>query len=117
MSRVLARRGAPRLAALDPLTGQLIRASKATAIRYERARPGELVHMDVKKLARIPDGGGWRALGRAARETTRDRPLSVVLFPKPLPWVQGARCLGSPSKPPRPQELGTKRLVTATQSR
>ncbi len=73
VSRVLARRGAPRLAALDPLTGNLLRASKATAIRYERARPGELVHMDVKKLGRIPDGGGWRALGRAAREATRDR--------------------------------------------
>src|SRR5687768_12940805 len=60
VSRVLARRGAPRLAALDPLTGQVLRASKATAVRYERARPGELVHMDVKKLGRIPDGGGWR---------------------------------------------------------
>jgi len=73
VSRVLARRGQPRLCALDPLTGQVIRASKATATRYERSRPGELVHMDVKKLGRIPDGGGWRALGRAARETTRDR--------------------------------------------
>jgi transposase InsO family protein len=73
VSRVLARRGAPRLAALDPMTGEVIRSSKQTATRYERARPGELVHMDVKKLGRIPDGGGWRALGRAARETTRDR--------------------------------------------
>ena len=35
-------------------------------MRYERERPGELVHMDVKKLGRIPDGGGWRAHGRAA---------------------------------------------------
>jgi transposase InsO family protein len=73
VSRVLLRRGAPRLSALDPMTGEVIRSSKATATRYERSRPGELVHMDVKKLARIPDGGGWRALGRAARETTRDR--------------------------------------------
>jgi transposase InsO family protein len=73
VSRVLVRRGRPRLAALDPMTGQLIRSSKQTAIRYERSRPGELVHMDVKKLGRIPDGGGWRALGRAARETTRTR--------------------------------------------
>jgi transposase InsO family protein len=77
VSRVLARRGAPRLAALDPLTGQLIRASKTTAVRYERSRPGELVHMDVKKLGRIPDGGGWRALGRAARETTYDRSVKL----------------------------------------
>ena len=73
VSRVLARHRSPRLAALDPLTGHVIRASKATAVRYERQRPGELVHMDVKKIGRIPDGGGWRALGRAARETTRDR--------------------------------------------
>jgi transposase InsO family protein len=73
VSRVLVRRGAPRLAALDPLTGEVIRSSKATATRYERSRPGELVHMDVKKLGRIPAGGGWRALGRAARETTRTR--------------------------------------------
>jgi transposase InsO family protein len=47
------------------LTGQLIRASWATANRYERERPGELVHIDVKKLGRIPDGGGWRAHGRS----------------------------------------------------
>ena len=48
------------------MTGQLIRSSKVTAVRYQRSRPGELVHMDVKKLARIPEGGGWRAHGRAA---------------------------------------------------
>ena len=64
VSRVLARRRQPRLAALDPMTGALIRASRHTAVRYERSRPGGLVHMDVKKLGRIPDGGGWRAHGR-----------------------------------------------------
>ena len=64
VSRVLARHGVPRLASLDPITGEVIRASKHTAVRYERERPGELVHMDVKKLGRIPDGGGWRAHGR-----------------------------------------------------
>ena len=73
VSRVLARRGEPRLCALDPMTGEVIRSSKQTAIRYERSRPGELVHMDVKKLGRIPDGGGWRAHGRAAGSTSRDR--------------------------------------------
>jgi transposase InsO family protein len=73
VSRVLVRRGQPRLAALDPMTGQVIRASKATAVRYERSRPGELVHMDVKKLGRIPAGGGWRAHGRAAGSTSRRR--------------------------------------------
>ena len=64
VSRVLTRNAMPRLAVLDPITGHVIRASKATAVRYERARPGELVHMDVKKLGRIPDGGGWRVHGR-----------------------------------------------------
>jgi len=66
VSRILRRHHVARLCECDPLTGQVIRASKTTAVRYERARPGELVHMDVKKIGRIPDGGGWRALGRQA---------------------------------------------------
>jgi transposase InsO family protein len=63
VSRILRRHQVPALALCDPMTGEVIRASKATAVRYERDRPGELVHMDVKKLGRIPDGGGWRARG------------------------------------------------------
>jgi transposase InsO family protein len=57
--RVLARHGLNRLAWLDRPTGEVIR-------RYERDRPGELIHVDVKKLGRIPDGGGWRVKGRQA---------------------------------------------------
>jgi transposase InsO family protein len=53
---VLRRHGMHRLAWLDRPTGQLIR-------RYERARPGELVHVDVKKLGVIRPGGGWRVHG------------------------------------------------------
>lgn len=64
VSRILRRHNVPRLAVCDPMTGEVIRASKTTAVRYERERPGELVHMDVKKIGRIPDGGGWRAHGR-----------------------------------------------------
>jgi transposase InsO family protein len=75
VSRVLARHQVPRLCALDPITGAVIRSSKATAVRYERDRPGELVHMDVKKIGRIPDGGGWRAHGRA--ELARDPSTKV----------------------------------------
>ena len=76
VSRILRRHDVPRLCECDPLTGQVIRASKTTAIRYEREHPGELVHMDVKKIGRIPDGGGWRAHGRemgstAARKKTK----------------------------------------------
>jgi len=76
VSRILRRHDVPRLACCDPMTGEVIRASKTTAIRYERDLPGELVHMDVKKIGRIPDGGGWRAHGREmgsswARKKTR----------------------------------------------
>ncbi|KUN84264.1 hypothetical protein AQJ64_16020 [Streptomyces griseoruber] len=35
-------------------------------VRHERDRPGELLHVDVKKLGRIPDGGGHKVLGRLA---------------------------------------------------
>jgi transposase InsO family protein len=71
VGRILRRHGEPYLRDCDPMTGVLIKASKTTAMRYERARPGELVHVDVKKLGRIPDGGGWRAHGRS--EVVRDR--------------------------------------------
>jgi transposase InsO family protein len=64
---VLRRHHVPRLAECDPLTGEVIRASKTTTLRYERPVPGDLVHIDVKKIGRIPDGGGWRAHGRGER--------------------------------------------------
>lgn len=64
ISRILRRHNVAYLRDCDPLTGELIRSSKATAKRYERDRPGELIHMDVKKLGRIHDGGGWKAHGR-----------------------------------------------------
>ncbi|MGH3332082.1 MAG: IS481 family transposase [Nocardioidaceae bacterium] len=69
VSRILRRHQVPRLCECDPLTGEVIRASKTTATRYERERPGELVHMDVKKIGKIPDGGGWRAHGRQMGST------------------------------------------------
>jgi len=77
VSRVIARHGLARLADLDPITGKQIRATRATATRYERDRPGELVHMDVKKIGRIPDGGGWRAHGREATSTQRHKKTLV----------------------------------------
>lgn len=67
VSRILARRGVPLLSVCDPLTGEVIRASKTTTLRYERDAPGDLVHIDVKKVGKIPDGGGWRAHGRTER--------------------------------------------------
>lgn len=63
-ARIVARAGLPRLADVDRVTGEVRRRGPVTPVRYERERPGELLHVDVKKVARIPDGGGWRALGR-----------------------------------------------------
>lgn len=77
VSRILRRAGVPYLWQCDPVTGEQIRASKVTAIRYEHDRPGDLLHIDVKKIGRIPDGGGWKALGRAAGSTARRRRTKV----------------------------------------
>jgi transposase len=76
VSRILRRHRLPYLRECDPLTGTVIRASKATAIRYERARPGELVHMDVKKLGRIPVGGGWKA-GLELHQTSAQKKAKI----------------------------------------
>ena len=74
ISRILRRHDVAYLGACDPLTGEVIRASKTTAVRYERDHPGDLIHVDVKKLGRIPTGGGWRAWGRdAPRVRTKQR--------------------------------------------
>ena len=77
VSRILRRHQVPRLVECDPLTGEVIRASKTTAVRYERDRPGELVHMDVKKIGRIPDGGGWRAHGRQMGSTSAKKKARI----------------------------------------
>ena len=55
---VLVRAGCSRLSDFDRLTGR--------PIRYVRDHPGELLHLDIKKLGRIPPGGGHRVLGREA---------------------------------------------------
>lgn len=77
VSRILRRHDLPRLCDCDPLTGQVIRASKTTAVRYEREQPGELVHMDVKKIGRIPEGGGWRAHGREMGSTSARKKTKI----------------------------------------
>lgn len=55
--KILVRHGLNRLVWIDRPTGRVIR-------RYERAHPGELIHLDIKKVGKIPPGGGWRVRGR-----------------------------------------------------
>jgi transposase InsO family protein len=62
---VILRAGMPRLADIDRLTGELLRGRRHSDRRYERDHPGDLLHVDVKKLGRVPDGGGWRVHGRS----------------------------------------------------
>ncbi|WP_137295711.1 IS481 family transposase [Nocardioides dongxiaopingii] len=77
---VLTRCRLNRLSHIDRVTGQPAR-------RYEREGPGELIHVDVKKLGNIPDGGGWRYRGRAAgkknRILTKDRTGLANIYGNP----------------------------------
>lgn len=63
VGRILRRHQVAYLAECDPMTGEVIKTSRSNAVRYERDHPGSLAHMDVKKLGRIPDGGGWKSGG------------------------------------------------------
>jgi transposase InsO family protein len=68
--RVLTRYHLARLAHLDRATGRVVR-------RYEHPAPGDLIHVDIKKLGNIPDGGGHKIHGRATgrRNNTRSAPV------------------------------------------
>lgn len=97
--RVLSRYRLARLAWLDRSSGQVVR-------RYQWQRPGDLIHVDIKKLGRIPDGGGWRALGRAEGRRGRRRgagywylhaavdDCSRLAYCELLPDEQGATAAG-----------------------
>ena len=66
---VLVRCRLNKLTHIDRATGEPIR-------RYEHERPGDLIHVDVKKLGRVPDGGGWRHVGR--QQGLRNRSATTV---------------------------------------
>ena len=61
---VLVRCRLNRLTHIDRVSGEPAR-------RYERSRPGELIHVDVTKFGNIPDGGGWRFHGRNSAQARR----------------------------------------------
>ena len=76
---VLVRCRINRLSHVDRLTGEPVR-------RYEHPHPGSLLHVDVKKLGNVPDGGGWRYVGRQQgnrnRVGTAGKPRSKHYDPK-----------------------------------
>ena len=63
MTRWLDRLGLNRIRDITPTGEQLPRPGKITA-RY----PGHMIHLDVKKIGKIPDGGGWRVHGRGSEQ-------------------------------------------------
>jgi transposase InsO family protein len=77
--KVLVRCRINRLSHVDRVTGEPIR-------RYEHDHPGALIHVDVKKLGNVPDGGGWRFVGRSQgrrnRFATPDKPKNQWRNPK-----------------------------------
>lgn len=105
--RVLHRLGLSRLRDLDPPTGEQLRQAKQASC-YQRERPGDLIHLDVKKLGRIPNGGGWRAHGKGSaqdRAARRQRvgysylhsavdDLSRLAYTEELPDEQGLTAAG-----------------------
>ena len=84
---VLRRHGMSRLAHTDRPSGAVV--------RYQRQHPGELVHIDVKKLGRIPDGGGHKIHGRAkaaraaasAMTTSTRRSMTALGSPSASSWA------------------------------
>ena len=64
-----------RLTHLDRATGEPIR-------RYEHEHPGDMIHVDVKKLGRVPDGGGWRYVGRQQGERNRSATVARTGAPR-----------------------------------
>lgn len=68
VTRWLHRLGLNRLRDITP-AGDTLRAPGTITARY----PGHMLHMDVKKVGKIPDGGGWRAHGRGSDQARASR--------------------------------------------
>jgi transposase InsO family protein len=72
---VLVRCRINRLARIDRVTGEPIR-------RYEHDRPGQLIHVDVTKFGNIPDGGGWRYVGKQQGDRNRSATVTRTRAPR-----------------------------------
>ena len=105
IGEVLRREQMPLLRHLDRVTGEVIKGRRHSDIRYEHRDPGSLLHVDVKKLGKIPKGGGWRLHGRGTG-TPRGRGTgwdfvhvavddrSRVAYVEVLPDEKGLTCAG-----------------------
>lgn len=64
VQRIFERHGLGRIKDMDRPTGD----SKRPANRYEWEKPGDMIHVDIKKVGRIPHGGGWAIHGEGTDE-------------------------------------------------
>jgi len=104
VGRILRRHDVPHLAAIDPVTGEPVRCARRAGNRYEHPTPGALIHVDVKKLGRIPAGGGWRLHGRSEAVKGRGNGYDYVhtaiddhtrlAYSEVLPDEKDATCAG-----------------------
>lgn len=72
VQRTLKRHDLSRVTDMDPPTGELARV-----IRYEHEAPGDMVHVDIKKVGRIPQGGGWAVHGRGTPEALASKRVAA----------------------------------------
>jgi transposase InsO family protein len=72
---VVVRCGINRLSRIDRVTGEPIR-------RYEHDHPGSLIHVDVTKFGNIPDGGGWRYVGKSQGDRNRSATVARTGTPR-----------------------------------
>ena len=108
---------------IDDHSHRLHRVTRES-VRYEHPAPGDLLHLDVKKLARILDGGGHRAHGRSS-ETPRGRGAGLdylhvavddhsrYAHVETLPDERGATCAAFGHAPRSGPRAGTSADVAA----
>ena len=103
--KVLQRYRCPRLKWTDPATGTRMKTSRADKHSYEHAAPGDLVHVDVKKLGRIPDGGGWRFQDRrpADRTSSANRPGTRSSTTRSMTTLDSSTPRSTPTRRRRPR--------------
>ncbi len=104
VSAVLRRIGLGKLSRLEP--AEPIR-------RYERSRPGELIHIDVKKLGRIAGGAGHRIVGRKAQRRNPERRDAKGVGRKSVGWERVHVCVDDATRLAFVEVLPDEKATTA----
>jgi transposase InsO family protein len=94
--------------------GKLGRLGLEPAVRYERARPGELIHIDVKKLGRIHGGAGHRFTGRPGQRKAAGTRTDAAGVPRKLVgWEYVHVCIDDATRLAYVEVLADEKAITA----